>query len=76
LCQKDKRPEPTQLALRFANSDRFAEMLGDTLEKIIREPQQAKSLLSDCSRQWNAFMEQTDAPKQRRSIELSMGIGL
>jgi hypothetical protein len=76
LCQKDKRPEPPQLALRFANSDRFAEMLGDTLEKIIREPQQAKSLLSDCSRQWNAFMEQTDAPKQRRSIELSMGIGL
>ncbi|MCU0713337.1 MAG: hypothetical protein MUC43_14855 [Pirellula sp.] len=39
----------------------------------LKSPEQAKSLLAECSKAWDKITEQNNAPQQRLSVEQSIG---
>jgi hypothetical protein len=73
LINRDGRPEPTSLLIRFNNAHLYRQKLGETLLACIKSPDQAKSLLAECSQAWDKITEQNNAPQQRLSVEQSTG---
>jgi hypothetical protein len=73
LINKDERPEPTSLLIRFDHAGLYRQKLAETLLGCIKTPDQAKSLLAECSKAWDKITEQNNAPQQRLSVEQSIG---
>lgn len=62
------------LSLRFANGDQYRKKLADYLVRIIRAPDQAQSIMLECSSAWNELTNQLGMEKQRISVEQSLGL--
>lgn len=73
LINKDGRPDPASLLIRFDNAHLYRQKLAETLLACIKSPDQAKSLLAECSKAWDKITEQNNAPQQRLSVEQSIG---
>ncbi|MFN7877313.1 MAG: hypothetical protein ACK5PB_18485 [Pirellula sp.] len=73
LINKEGRPEPTSLLIRFDHSRLYRQKLAETLLGCIKSPEQSKSLLAECSKAWDKITEQNNAPQQRLSVEQSIG---
>jgi hypothetical protein len=72
-----QRSDPTspsmELTPRFFESDRFLELLEDTLIDVFRAPENAQERLERCRRDWDALVEQIGREKLRSSLEAASG---
>lgn len=73
LINRELRPEPTSLLIRFDNAGDYRRKLAETLLSCLKSPDQAKTLLAECSKAWDKITEQNNAPQQRLSVEQSIG---
>jgi hypothetical protein len=70
---KATRLEGMELSLRFANASKYREILAEHLISVIRSPEQAQSIMAQCSTAWNELTNKFGKDIQRLSEEQSMG---
>ncbi len=75
LNNREQRGESLMLSTRFANSLTYRAVLAECLIKILEQPEQTSVHLEECTRRWNETTESVGLLKQRKNVELSMGLG-
>ena len=62
-----------ELSLRMASANQYRDILADCLIELIRQPDQADSIMASCSLQWDQLTVKLGIETQRISEEQSLG---